>query len=49
MDLQEVYKNIILKNDQRHPFDKEWFYKHLGVGFTRFGVEMNFLRVCKVG
>ena len=25
MDLQEVYRNIFLKNEQRHPFNKPWF------------------------
>ena len=49
MDLQEVYKNIIFRNEQRHPFDNAWFYKLLGVGFTGFGVQMIFLWICKAG
>ena len=49
VDLQEVYRNIIFKNKQRHPFNKEWFYKPLGVCFTGFGVQMILLWVCKVG
>ena len=48
MDLQEVYRNIFLKNEQRHPFNQPWFDKHLGVGFTGFGVQMNSLWICKV-
>ena len=49
VDLQEVYRNIFLKNEQRHPFSKSWFYKHLGIGFTGFGVQMISLWICKVG
>ena len=48
VDLQEVYRNIFLKNAKIYPFNKGWFYKHLGVGFTGFGVQMNFLWICKV-
>ena len=48
MDLQEVYRNIILRNDQGYPFNKAWFQKHLGVGFTGFGVQMIYLWIAKL-
>ena len=48
MDLQEVYRNIFLKNEKRHPFNKGLFLKHLGFGFTRLGVKINILWICKV-
>ena len=38
-----------LQNEQRYPFNKGWFEKHLGFGFTGFGVQMISLWICKVG
>ena len=43
LDALGMSASVVLKNEQIHPFNKERFQKHLGVGFTGFAVQIIFL------